>query len=65
MTIREATDCFVYDPHQWLNQGCVAISDEDGTLGEPLNKKGKIMTVIITQSFLFYRLIEITYSKTS
>ncbi len=40
MTIREAKDCYVYDPHQWLNQGCVAVSDEDGTIGEPLNKKG-------------------------
>lgn len=40
MTVREARDCFVYDPHQWLNQGCVAISDEEGTIGVPLNEKG-------------------------
>jgi hypothetical protein len=40
MTIREARDCFVYDPHQWLNQGCVAISDQKGSIGEPLNEKG-------------------------
>jgi hypothetical protein len=40
MTVREANDCFVYDPHQWLNQGCVAMSDKDGTIGQPLNKKG-------------------------
>ena len=40
MTVREARNCFVYDPHQWLNQGCVAISDEDGTIGVPLNEKG-------------------------
>mmetsp|Transcript_19549 Transcript_19549/g.27496 ORF Transcript_19549/g.27496 Transcript_19549/m.27496 type:complete len:186 (+) Transcript_19549:1232-1789(+) len=39
-TLRDADDCFVYDPHQWLNQGCVAISDEKGTIGTPLNKKG-------------------------
>lgn len=40
MTVREARDCFVYNPHQWLNQGCVAINDEEGTIGEPLNEKG-------------------------
>mmetsp|Transcript_5479 Transcript_5479/g.10444 ORF Transcript_5479/g.10444 Transcript_5479/m.10444 type:complete len:524 (-) Transcript_5479:2313-3884(-) len=40
MTVREARNCFVYDPHQWLNQGCVAINDEDGTIGVPLNEKG-------------------------
>ena len=40
MTIREATNCYVYDPHQWLNQGCVAMSDQKGTIGEPLNQKG-------------------------
>ena len=40
MTAREVTDCFVWDPHQWLNEGCVAVSDEKGTLGAPLNKKG-------------------------
>ena len=40
MTIREANDCYVYNPHQWLNQGCVAVSDQEGTIGEPLNKKG-------------------------
>lgn len=40
MTLREANDCFVYNPHQWLNQGCVAMSTEDGTIGAPLNKKG-------------------------
>ena len=40
MTIRSATNCFVYDPHQWLNQGCVAVDVEGGTLGEPVNQKG-------------------------
>jgi hypothetical protein len=30
----------VYDPHQWLNQGCVAIDKNGGSLGIPLNKKG-------------------------
>lgn len=40
MTIREARNCFVYDPHQWLNQGCVAIDNKGGSLGIPLNEKG-------------------------
>lgn len=40
MTFREARNCFVYDPHQWLNQGCVAIDTDGGSLGHPLNKKG-------------------------
>lgn len=40
MTVREARDCFVYDEHQWLNQGCVATHDKDGTIGTPLNEKG-------------------------
>lgn len=39
-TEREARDCFVYAPRQWLNQGCVAISDQEGSLGSPLNDKG-------------------------
>lgn len=24
-------------PHQWANQGCVAVSSENGTIGEPMN----------------------------
>jgi len=40
MTMRYATDCYVYDAHQWLNQGCVAVDLEDGTMGQPLNEKG-------------------------
>jgi hypothetical protein len=40
MTFREARDCFVYDPHQWLNQGCVAVDDNGDSLGVPLNEKG-------------------------
>ena len=40
MTLRYAQNCFVYDPHQWLNQGCVAVDKEGGTIGVPLNKKG-------------------------
>ena len=40
MTMRYATDCFVYSPHQWLNQGCVAVDLEGESLGIPLNQKG-------------------------
>lgn len=40
MTMRYAQNCFVYDPHQWLNQGCVAVDKRNGTLGVPLNEKG-------------------------
>ena len=40
MTYREARNCYVYDPHQWLNQGCVAIDADGGSLGKPLNEKG-------------------------
>ena len=40
MTFREAKNCYVYDPHQWINQGCVAIDADGGSLGAPLNEKG-------------------------
>mmetsp|Transcript_9988 Transcript_9988/g.16584 ORF Transcript_9988/g.16584 Transcript_9988/m.16584 type:complete len:397 (+) Transcript_9988:616-1806(+) len=40
MTLRYAKDCFVYNPHQWLNQGCVAVDTDGGSLGVPLNRKG-------------------------
>jgi hypothetical protein len=40
MTLRYAQNCFVYDPHQWLNQGCVAVDKQNGTLGIPLNNRG-------------------------
>mmetsp|Transcript_57300 Transcript_57300/g.170856 ORF Transcript_57300/g.170856 Transcript_57300/m.170856 type:complete len:208 (+) Transcript_57300:246-869(+) len=40
MTFRYAQDCYVYDPHQWLNQGCVAVDLEGDSLGQPLNDKG-------------------------
>ena len=39
-TITESTDCFVWNPHQWLNQGCVTVNNQKGTIGEPLNEKG-------------------------
>lgn len=42
MTFRYAQDCFVYDPHQWINQGCVAsdLKSEGRSLGVPLNRNG-------------------------
>jgi len=40
MTLRYSKNCFVYDAHQWLNQGCVAVDHVEGRLGEPLNAKG-------------------------
>jgi hypothetical protein len=40
MTMRYAQNCFVYDPHQWLNQGCVAVDKTEGSLGVPLNTQG-------------------------
>jgi hypothetical protein len=42
MTFRYAEDCFVYDPHQWINQGCVAtdLKLEGRSLGVPLNNNG-------------------------
>ena len=40
MTMRDAYDCYVYDKHQWLNQGCVSVSTQEGTLGGPLNENG-------------------------
>lgn len=40
MTMRYARNCFVYDQHQWLNQGCVAVDLRNGTIGGPLNAKG-------------------------
>jgi len=42
MTFRYAQNCFVYDPHQWLNQGCVAtdLKSEGRSLGMPLNANG-------------------------
>jgi Glycosyl hydrolases family 16 len=40
MTLRYAQNCFVYDPHQWLNQGCVAVDKLGDTLGQPVNANG-------------------------
>ena len=36
----EADNCWVMAPHQWQNQGCVAIDQRNYTLGAPLNEVG-------------------------
>ena len=36
----EADNCWVMAPHQWANQGCVAVSTENGTIGESMNEIG-------------------------
>lgn len=35
-----ADNCWNYAPHQWFNQGCVAVNTEPDTIGEPLNANG-------------------------
>ena len=40
VSIVESDNCWVKAPHQWRNQGCVAVSSENGTIGAPLNKDG-------------------------
>lgn len=40
MTLRDAIDCFVYNPQQWINQGCVAMAKENNTIGGPVNENG-------------------------
>ena len=39
-TVKEADNCWEWAPHQWFNQGCVAVSSEEGTVGKPLNDNG-------------------------
>jgi hypothetical protein len=36
----EADDCFNLAPHQWANQGCVAVSSRNGTIGQAMNDIG-------------------------
>lgn len=38
VSIVQADNCWVHAPHQWRNQGCVAVSSENGTLGAPMNR---------------------------
>ena len=35
-----ADNCYVMAPHQWANQGCVAVNKDEGTIGQPLNEQG-------------------------
>jgi len=35
-----ADNCWVMAPHQWANQGCVAMHEANNTIGEPLNAQG-------------------------
>jgi hypothetical protein len=35
-----ADNCWVMAPHQWANQGCVAVHDKQGTIGTPFNQQG-------------------------
>jgi len=35
-----ADNCNVMAPHQWANQGCVAVSKDENTIGQPLNEQG-------------------------
>lgn len=39
-SVVNSDNCWAGAPHQWTNQGCVVVSDEEETLGVPLNKKG-------------------------
>jgi hypothetical protein len=34
----EADNCWAQAPHQWGNQGCVAINDKNNTIGAPMNE---------------------------
>jgi len=36
----EADNCWVMAPHQWANQGCVAVDQRNNTLGAHLNEAG-------------------------
>mmetsp|Transcript_18822 Transcript_18822/g.52583 ORF Transcript_18822/g.52583 Transcript_18822/m.52583 type:complete len:542 (+) Transcript_18822:269-1894(+) len=36
----QADNCWTNTPHQWYNQGCVAIHERNGTIGEAMNEKG-------------------------
>jgi hypothetical protein len=39
-TQKEADNCWEFAAHQWYNQGCVAVSSEEGTLGTAFNNNG-------------------------
>ena len=35
-----ADNCWNMAPHQWANQGCVAVDTRNDTIGQPLNRRG-------------------------
>lgn len=39
-TTLEADNCWTMTPHQWANQGCVAVHQKNNTIGEPMNENG-------------------------
>ena len=39
-TSKEADDCWNMAAHQWGNQGCVLIDDDEGSIGAPFNENG-------------------------
>lgn len=39
-TTLQADNCWTMTPHQWANQGCVAVSQENGTIGSAMNDVG-------------------------
>lgn len=41
-----ADDCWVEAPHQWGNQGCVAVHSDAESLGSPLNANGGALFVL-------------------
>eukprot|EP00538_Stauroneis_constricta_P012022 CAMPEP_0119563202 /NCGR_PEP_ID=MMETSP1352-20130426/22699_1 /TAXON_ID=265584 /ORGANISM="Stauroneis constricta, Strain CCMP1120" /LENGTH=177 /DNA_ID=CAMNT_0007611749 /DNA_START=44 /DNA_END=574 /DNA_ORIENTATION=- len=52
----EADNCWVMAPHQWANQGCVAISGENGTIGAPVNdNKGGVYVMEWDPANLYIR----------
>lgn len=45
-TSMPADNCWVMAPHQWANQGCVAVHEKNGTLGKPVNDAGGAIYVL-------------------
>ena len=39
-TNKAADNCWVMAPHQWANEGCTAVHDQDDTIGKPVNDYG-------------------------
>lgn len=45
-TSMPADNCWVMAPHQWANQGCVAVHQNNGTLGTAVNQAGGAIYVL-------------------